>query len=126
MHNYHRKDTMSRSTIKVDILKAFDTVRWEFILDLLDLMGFPCKVIRWIRACITSPSFSININGELEGFFQSGRGLQKGDPLSPYLFVLDMDVLSMIIHKKVNEDATFKTIGDAKKQQQHTSASLMT
>ena len=69
MHNYHRKDATSRSTIKVDILKAFDTVSWTFILDLLDLIGIPCKVIRWIRACMTSPSFSININGELEGFF---------------------------------------------------------
>ena len=38
LRNYHRKDTSARCAIKVDLRRAFDTVRWEF---LLDLMGFP-------------------------------------------------------------------------------------
>ena len=102
MRNYHRKDSPVRGAIKVDLKKAFDTVRWEFIFDLLLALRFPTRIIGWIRACITSPKFSLNIYGSLEGFFSSSRGIWQGDPLSPYLFVIVMDALAMIIGKKVD------------------------
>lgn len=74
--NYQRKDSTPRYAIKVDLRKAFDTLNWNFLLDLLDIMGFPPKMITWIRICITSPKFSILINGELGGYFSSTRGLR--------------------------------------------------
>ena len=91
----------------MDLKKAFDSVRWDFILDLLAVLRFPSRMIDWIRACITSPRFSININGSLEGFFSSSRGIRQGDPLSPYLFVIVMDALAMIISKKVSLEDNF-------------------
>ena len=62
-------------------------------------MGFPGKYIHWIRLCITSPSFSVQVNGELAGYFQSSRGLRQGFSLSSYLFVLCMEILSRKIDK---------------------------
>ncbi|KAA0026071.1 uncharacterized protein E6C27_scaffold581G00620 [Cucumis melo var. makuwa] len=52
-----------------------------------------------IRACVTSPMFPIMINGSLEGFFHGRKGVRQGDPLSPFLFVMVMEVLSRMLNK---------------------------
>lgn len=82
-------------------------MRWDFIFDTLAGMGFPSRMIGWIRAYITSPSFSICINGELCGYFRGARGLRQGDLISPYLFVIVMEVLARLLAEKA-ESPDFK------------------
>ena len=64
-------------------------------------MGFGEKWASWIRWCISTTSFSVLINGSPTGFFRSTRGLRQGDPISPYLFVLEMEALSSLINRAV-------------------------
>jgi hypothetical protein len=55
--------------VKIDMEKAFDYMEWSFILAILSKLGFAPMWIYWIRICITSPSFSILINGSPFGLF---------------------------------------------------------
>ena len=48
---------------------------------------------------ITTTSFTIAINGSFEGFFKGGSGIRQGDPLSPYIFVICMEVLSCMLNR---------------------------
>lgn len=82
--DYHKDAISSRCALKIDISKA---------------MEFPAKFIHWISLCITTPSFSVQVNGKLAGYFQSTRGLRKGCALSTYLFVICMNVLSKLLDK---------------------------
>jgi len=84
-------------------MKAYDTVRWDFIRGVLKASGFPEAFVQWIMECVTTTSFSISINGELKGFFQGGRGLRQGDPLSPYLFVLVMEAFSGLMNDMIQQ-----------------------
>ena len=86
---------------KLDIEKAYDHIRWDFLLQIMERMGFGSKWISWIKWCIFTASFSVLVNGSSTGFFRSSRGLRQGDPLSPYLFVIGMEALCCMLKRVV-------------------------
>lgn len=69
MKDYHKPSVSSRSVVKLDILKAFDTVNWSFVEVTLRAMNIPAQFVTWIMRCMDTATFSVSINVELEGFF---------------------------------------------------------
>ncbi|KAJ9680648.1 hypothetical protein PVL29_019845 [Vitis rotundifolia] len=86
---------------KLDIEKAYDSINWQFLLEVMQKMRFGPKWLRWMWSCLSSARFSVLVNGVPSGFFPSSKGLRQGDPLSPYLFVLGMEVLDVLIRRAV-------------------------
>ena len=80
--------------LKLDYEKSFDKVDLGFLLDLLKKRGFGDTWINWIQQITHNGSVGIKINNTESDFFLAGKGLKQGDPISPLLFNLVVDVLT--------------------------------
>ena len=83
--------------VKLDMSKVYDRVEWGFVEKVMMRLRFHDKWVGWILKCITTVTYSILINGEAHGTINPTRGLQEGDSLSSYLFLLCTEAFSALI-----------------------------
>ncbi|GJQ89910.1 RNA-directed DNA polymerase, eukaryota, reverse transcriptase zinc-binding domain protein [Tanacetum coccineum] len=108
LKGYKRKNGPQRCALKIDLQKAYDTVSWAFLEEILRQFGFHDQMVGWIMTRVSSSAFSICVNGQVHGYFKGARGLRQGDPISPYLFTLVMEVLNLIMIKNIEAEGNFK------------------
>ncbi|GJX53707.1 putative RNA-directed DNA polymerase, eukaryota, reverse transcriptase zinc-binding domain protein [Tanacetum coccineum] len=82
---------------KVDFEKAFDSVNWNFLLNIMRQIRFSLKWRKWISSCLSSASISVLINGSPSKEFKLERGLRQGYTLSPFLFLIVAEALQISI-----------------------------
>ena len=94
-----RKWSKQCLAFKLDFEKAYDGVSWSLLDKVLERKGFGSRWRSWISVCLPTSTFSVIVNGEPKAWFHDERGVRQGDPLSPLLFTLMVDVLSRVISR---------------------------
>lgn len=101
VHSIHKESTRG-VILKLDYEKAYDRVNLDFLIEILETRGFSPIWIKWLQKLIRGGSVGVTLNGNDSKFFNTGKGLRQGDPISPILFNLVGDVLSRMLQKAAN------------------------
>ena len=80
IHELHCKK-QSGIIFKIDFEKAYDKVRWPFLLQTMRMKGFSPKWISWVQAFISGGSVAININDEVGPYFQTKKAFDRGSTI---------------------------------------------
>lgn len=70
---------------------------WDFIKDMIIALNFSAPFVNRVDTCISSAQFAMMLNGQPSELFQSKKGIRQRDPISPFLFVIEMEYLSRIL-----------------------------
>ena len=95
-------------TLSSDLEKAFDSV--DFLFSVLRKFGFGPSFIQWVKTLLCKLESCVMNNGCSTGYFTLHRGTRQGDSLSPYLFILVLEIL--FIQVRSNTDILGFTIED--------------
>ncbi|GJX39773.1 RNA-directed DNA polymerase, eukaryota [Tanacetum coccineum] len=96
----HKKK--SSLIFKVDFKKAFDVVKWDYLINTLKAFSFGQKWCKWITGCLETATGSVIVNGSPTPEFQFHKCLKQGCPISLFLFIMIMETLHLSFKRVIN------------------------
>ena len=97
--DYTKSENLPGILLSLDFKKAFDTLEWPYINRVLDILNCGEGVKRWISVFYANIETAVLNNGFATKWFKPSRGVRQGRPLSPYLFVLGVEILAAKIRQ---------------------------
>ena len=86
-----------RFLVTTDIEKAFDSFDHTFLISALKKFGFGNHFVNWIETLISKQESCVINGGNTTQYFHLERGVRQGDPISAYIFILALEVLSFLV-----------------------------
>ena len=110
MIDHTERSELPGMMIFIDFEKAFDSIEWCFLCKCLEAFNFGLEFMKWVKTFYKNVSSCVVNNGVSSPSLKLGRGVRQGDPLSPYLFVVAIEILAISIRS--NTSIKGITIGD--------------
>ena len=82
----------------VDFHKAFDSINHSYIDNCLKLYGFRESIRKWVSLFFSKREAFILLGGNLSEKIILEQGVPQGDVISPYIFLLSVEILSIKIN----------------------------
>ena len=99
---YAKRNNKPGILVAIDFEKAFDTPNQTFLVKVLQKFNFGTYFLQWMRTFYANLSSCVLNNGFSTNFFSVSRGVRQGDPLSPLLFILSLEILACYIRQDRN------------------------
>lgn len=109
LNSVHQKK-QSGILFKADFEKAYDKVDWVFIYRMPKAKGFPDQWCDWSMKVIMGGNVAVKVNEQIDPYFKTHKGLRQGDPLSPLLFNLAAEALTLLI-QRAEENSLIEGLG---------------
>ena len=99
---YCKKENIDLIMLALDYTKAFDSLDFHFIYRTFEHFGFGERFQKWIKIIFNGGKSCVANNGYISENFEILRSTRQGDPISPLIFILGLEILFLIIRADEN------------------------
>lgn len=90
--------------LKIDFDKAYDKIEWDFILDVLDLLGFGSFFTDTMATLFTHALARVYVNGTFSKSILLQRSIQQGCPLALYFYVIVANAMPYLLEENAGRN----------------------